>query len=135
MTLTEDNIGDYADMLVLQARDRGLTLDYSSESISRLEDLIRLSDDLLRGDGFPEAQRNLVVFYVGCYLGETLARNYGGVWHFDPNWFESTLLFNLPDGGLQLRPFHKAHYRVVVGVKENELTAYRDGVKARVQAD
>ena len=132
MTLTEDNIADYADTLVLQARGRGVTLDYSEASVEQMDALFALSDELLRGENFPEAQRNLVIFYGGCYLGETLARCFGGVWKFEPNWYDSTLVFTVPEGGLQLRPFHKVHQRVADDETGNRLADYRDGLKLRL---
>src|SRR5437868_5504869 len=62
MNLTEDNVGDYAETLVLQVRGGGRTLDYSEESVRTLEELLRVSDELLQAESFPETQRNLVVF-------------------------------------------------------------------------
>ena len=134
MTLTEDNVADYADTLVLQARDRAIDLDYSQASVDRLEDLFGLSDDLLRGENFPEAQRNLVIFYGGCYLGETLSRCFNGVWRFEPNWYDSTLVFQTATGGLQLRPFHKVFQRVTGEIDDNRLISYRDGLKQQLAA-
>ncbi len=133
MTLTEDNIADYADTLVLQARGQGYNLDYSEDAVARLDTLFAVSDELLRGENFPEAQRNLVVFYGGCYLGETLSRNFGGVWSFDANWYESTLVFQTAEGGLQLRPFHKIFQRVTDKEEGISLTDYYDGLKERLK--
>jgi hypothetical protein len=135
MTLTEDNICDYADTLVLQARGQGVELDYSTGSISRLEDRIAQSDELLQGKDFPEPQRNLVVFYTGCYLGEVLARNHGGIWQFAENWFDSTLAFTLPEGGgLQLRPFQKVYQRITDGAADQSLIAYYEALREHLNA-
>jgi hypothetical protein len=132
MTLTEDNIADYADTLVLQARARRMELDYSASSVARLEELVAVSDELLRLEPFPETQRNLIIFYTGCYLGETLARSFGGVWSFAENWYESTLVFTVQAGGIQIRPFQKIHDRVTSGPADHDLGDYLQNLKARL---
>src|SRR5688500_9497814 len=111
MELSLDNIKDYADTLVLQVRGGGRTLDYSEESIQTLEELLGVSDELMRGENFPDAQRNLIVFYNGCYLGEVMSRNLIGVWRFDENWYDSTIVFPYRGGGIQIHPFHKLFRR------------------------
>ena len=135
MRLTDDNIGDYAETLILQAKGSGRTLDYSSESVALLEGLFRVSDELLQGENFPEAQRNLVVFYNGCYLGEVIARTLGGVWRFDDtDWANSSLIFAYGGGGLQVFPFHKLLRRVLDGPQDNDLLTYYDGLAAKLAA-
>ncbi|MBC8101327.1 MAG: hypothetical protein H7Z41_01900 [Cytophagales bacterium] len=135
MKLSLDNIADYADTLVLQVQGGGRTLDYSEASIATLEDLLRVSDELLRSDNFPDAQRNLVVFYNGCYLGEVLSRNLIGVWRFDDNWYDSRIVFPYQGGGIQIQPFHKLFRRVTEGPEENDLVAYYEGLKTRIEGD
>jgi|GEM_PF-2294951 hypothetical protein len=132
MTLTDDNVADYADTLVLQVKAGGRTLDYSEESVATVEELLRVSDELFQGENFPEAQRNIVVFYNGCYLGEVMARRLGGVWRFEENWFDSSLVFALDDGGLQVHPFQKVYRRVTEGPENNDLVAYYTGLKERL---
>ena len=133
MHLTEDNIGDYAETLVLQAKGSGRILDYSAQSVALLEGLFRISDELLQGENFPDAQRNLVVFYSGCYLGEVIARTLGGVWRFDgDDWANSSLIFAYGGGGLQVFPFHKLLRRVMDGPDSNDLMTYYDGLAAKL---
>ena len=135
MTLNDDNVADYADTLVLQVRGGGQTLDYSEESVAVLESLLRVSDELLLGPDFPEAQRNLVVFYNGCYLGEVMSRNLGGAWRFAENWFESSLVFPFRDGGIQVHPFQKLHRRVTEGPANSDLVDYYAGLKAKLAGE
>jgi len=135
MNLTDDNIGDYAETLVLQVRGGGRTLDYSEESVATLEELLRVSDELLQDESFPETQRNLVVFYNGCYLGEVMARHLGGAWRFTENWYDASLVFPFGEGGLQVHPFQKVYRRVTEGPAENDLVAYYDGLKTRLSGD
>jgi hypothetical protein len=136
MTLTDENVGLYADTLVLQVKGGGRELDYSEASVEVLEDLLRASDELLRGENFPETQRNLLVFYNGCYLGEVMARALGGAWKFEENWYDSSLVFPHRDGGeeggIQVFPFQKVYRRIAEGPAGNCLVAYYDGLKDRL---
>ena len=124
MRLTPDNIADYAETLILQAAGGGRILDYSPESMAVLEELIRVSDELLLADDFPERQRNLLIFYNGCYLGETMARTLGGVWRFEEIWYDSSLIFARGDEGIEARPFAKMHRRVTEGPSDHDLVSY-----------
>jgi hypothetical protein len=131
--LTEDNIADYADTLVLQVRAGGHALDYSDASIATLEALIRASDAQIRLPDFPEAQRGLIVFYNGCYLGEVMVRGLGGTWRFDEaDWVASSVIFPYSDGGLQVHPFRKVYRRLTEEPSENDLVAYYEGLKAKL---
>ena len=133
MRLDEDNVGDYAETLVLQVRGGGQTLDYSEASVAILEELLCVSDELLQTPELPETQRNLVIFYNGCYLGEVMVRHLAGTWRFAENWFESSLVFPYGDGGLQVHPFQKLLRRVTDGPVENDLTEYYAGLKQRLE--
>ena len=132
MTLDETNVGDYAQTLVLQVRAGGRELDYTEASLVTIEELLRVSDELFQLETFPENQRNLVIFYNGCYIGEVMARALGGVWRFAPNWFDASLVFAYGDGGLQVFPFQKVHRRVTEGRTEHDLAAYFQGLKDKL---
>jgi hypothetical protein len=120
MQLSEQSVREHAEVFAAPVRQGGYNLDYSIGSIAILENLLCHDDVRLREANFPEAQRNLVVFYNGCYLGEVLRQNLGGMWIFEPNWFDSTLLFPLVSsqgssqggGGLQTQPFVKVYRRL-----------------------
>lgn len=134
MTLTEDTIGDYAETLVLQVKGGGRELDYSAASLTTLEELLRVSDELLQTPDFPDAQRNIVIFYNGCYLGEVIARTLSASWRFDAaNWFESSLVIPFGDGGLQVKPFEKLYRRVTDGPDNNDLVSYYAGITAKLK--
>jgi hypothetical protein len=124
MRLNADNIKDYADTVALQARGAGRILDYSPESLDVLEESIRLNDNLLKAENFPEKQRNLLVFYNGCYLGETMAQTLNGVWMFEDNWYESSLLIPRQTDGVQVRPFEKILRRLTEGPEGHDLGTY-----------
>jgi hypothetical protein len=110
----------------------GHTLDYSEASVATLEELLRNSDAQFQDPNFPDEQRNLVVFYNGCYLGETMARTLNGVWRFEENWADSSVIFRVGDGGIQVHPFLKVWMRVTEGTREHDLVAYYEGLKERL---
>ena len=132
MVLTESNVADYADTLVLQVRGGGRVLDYSEESVATQEELIAVSDELLALPDFPETQRNLLLFYNGCYLGEVIARNFGGVWSFAENWFDASLICRTRTGGLQVFPFQKIDKRISDGADANFLPEYLRELKTQL---
>ena len=131
MTLDASNVADYAQTLVLQVRAGGRELDFSPSSVATVEELLRVSDELFALPEFPDTQRNLVVFYNGCYLGEVMARSLGGVWRFEPNWFDASLVFAYGEGGLQVFPFQKVYRRVTEGA-EHDLVAYYRGLEEKL---
>jgi hypothetical protein len=135
MRLTDDNIADYAETLVRQVRAGGTLLDYSEESVAALEQLLRASDGPLRAPDLPEESRKLVVFYNGCYLGEVMARNLGGVWRFDEsNWADSALVFAYRDEtALRVLPFLKLWQRITEHPDEHDLVTYYAGLKERLE--
>jgi hypothetical protein len=114
MQLSETLVREHAEVFAGSVRAGGYSLDYSIGSIAILEQLISHDDAKFREANFAEAQRNLAVFYNGCYLGEILRENLGGTWIFEPNWFDSTLIFPLAngEGGIQTQPFVKVYKRL-----------------------
>lgn len=135
MRLNADNVADYARTLTLQTRGGGVDLDFSADSIPLLETLFRNSDPLLSMPQLPERQRDLLVFYAGCYLGETLVRNLGGVWRFDDNWYESVVEVAAGEKRVEVRPFQKIYRRVTEGPEGNDLSAYVGELAALVERE
>jgi hypothetical protein len=130
MQLTEDNVADYAHTLIERVSTGGHLLDYSETSLIVLENLIRRSDNALQSPELPVAHRDIAVFYNGCYLGEVLSRNLGGVWHFESPWPDTSLVFRRNDGtGLQVFPFQKLFRRIAEGPEHNDLVDYYNGIK------
>ena len=122
MTLDDDTVGLYAETVVRQVGAGGASLDYSAGSLAVLDSLFADSESPFAQ--LSEQQRHLAVFYLGCYLGEVLVRELSGTWHFEENWFESTLLVVRENGGVQLRPFEKVLRRFTEGSEGNSLAAY-----------
>jgi hypothetical protein len=132
MTLTRENVGLYAETLVRQAAASGHTLDYSSESLAVLDELLAVSDPQLEETS--TGQRDLVIFYTGCYLGEVLVRTLGAQWQLTEDWAEAALLLAADQGGIQVRPFEKIHRRLTEGPEGNSLKAYGEGLKEHFDA-
>ncbi len=138
MKLDENNVRDYAESLVAQVRagdpEMASRLDFSERSVWALEALIRLSDEKFADPATPERGKELTVFYAGSYLGEILARNLAGVWRFDDDFRQSSVVFPFGEGGLQVFPFQKLIKRVTDGVKGNDLVDYFEGLQKQLTA-
>jgi len=84
----------------------GIELDFSEESLTRLEELLSRMDS-------PPTNMNLVGTDLGCYLGEMLVRNLGGRWVLYKNSFHSAVAVG---GGEETEhhfyPFHKVYKRL-----------------------
>jgi Family of unknown function (DUF6278) len=126
MTLTADTVGLYAETLVRQAASGGLVLDYTEASLATLDALLSGSDPAYATTN--PSQRDLVIFYAGCYLGEVLVRSHGAHWHFAEDWSEARVRLIAPQGGLELRPFEKLYRRLTEGAEGNRLTDYYQGI-------
>lgn len=130
MTLTDDTVGLYAETLVRQAAASGLLLDYSEASLGTLDGLLSGSDDHYAQ--LPEPQRDLVIFYAGCYLGEVVVRVLGGVWQLAPEWSASSVVVVGEKGGVEVRPFEKLYRRLTEGEEINRLSGYLQGILAKL---
>ena len=132
MKLDDNNVREYAESLVAQVRagdgEMASRLDFSERSLWALEALVRLSDEKFADPSTPDRGRELTVFYAGCYLGETLARNLSGVWRFADDYRQSSVVFPFGEGGLQVFPFQKLIKRVTDGAKGNDLVDYFEGL-------
>lgn len=106
-----EQIPTYSEKTCEMARKlSGTVLDYSAESIPRLDDLIAENWP----DGPPTLLDNMVLAY-GSYLGETIRTLHGGDWcHSDE------MGFHLDIGGMKVFPFAKIRRRFLNG-KEDSL--------------
>lgn len=136
MKLDDNNVRDYAETLVTQVRagddEMAARLDFGERSVWALEALIRLSDEKFADPATPEQGKELTVFYAGCYLGETLARNLAGVWRFADDYKQSSVVFPFGEGGLQIFPFEKLIKRIKDGAKGNDLVDYFEGLQKQL---
>ncbi len=74
---TPENASDHAALAIGVAQQQWDTeLDYSSHSLESLDSAI----DTMREEGRDGEEVAEVLFVFGCYLGEVLVRQLGGVW-------------------------------------------------------
>jgi hypothetical protein len=111
MRIDSENIRAYADTLVLQTAAGGVQLDYSAASLATLEALVQGSEERLRDPDAPGSELGLIVFYAGCYLGETIVASGHGEWRFQEPWWESSVSW----GTSRLNPFALVRNRIDEG--------------------
>ena len=126
MKLDHETVGLYAETLVRQAAASNLLLDYSQASLGTLDGLLAGSDDHYAQ--LPDAPRELVIFYAGCYVGEVIVRTLDGLWQFAPEWQDSTVVVPRASAGVEVRPFEKLSRRLAEGEAGNRLTEYLQGI-------
>lgn len=95
------NASRHAAAVVATAADvSGAELDYSPESIGAVEEIV----DGLRAEGVTAEDMADSLISFGCYVGEMLARDFGGVWRYavDAGPLTVPLVVELPGA----REFH-----------------------------
>lgn len=66
-----------AELVVQIARNSmAVELDYSAESLRQVDEMVLG----FRNEGQTAQTMNETIFLLGCYLGEVIVRNHGGVW-------------------------------------------------------
>lgn len=131
MKLDHETVGLYAETLVRQAAASNLLLDYSQASLGTLDGLLAGSDE--HYGQLADAQRELVIFYAGCYVGEVIVRTLDGLWQFGTEWHESSVVIPRASGGVEVRPFEKLSRRLAEGESGNRLTDYLQGILELLQ--
>lgn len=102
-----------ADFGVQNARDRfGVELDYSIESLALLDQLVDQARKSYLSTEISEETLTRTIQIWGAYAGETLRRNKGGVWRYNPS--------DTPDrqayvvfGNRALHPFEQIRQKIV----------------------
>jgi hypothetical protein len=130
MQLTQASVAQYADQMIRQVEGNGgPPLEFTEDSLRLLDLLFRRNDsDFV---GLTEGQKQITVFYNGCFLGCALAALLGGTWVFEGEWPDSAVLIPLPDGSsVQLRPFEKVWRRLDEGEAGNSFLSYFEEIDA-----
>ena len=134
MPTADDMMKAYAeDAVDYTAKVFGITLDYSSDSVARVEDVaVELHNTMprriFRALGFGPSKKELDVLskMLGGYVGEVIRRQKGGTWKINDE---------LQAIGLQLNadtwifPPAKVHKRIVNGPEDNILSFYNVAVE------
>jgi hypothetical protein len=104
----------------------GVELDYSAESIQKLEIMIR--------DGWPDGPPIMLdqtVTAFGSYFGETIRAIHGGEWRYDDT---HGLHFQVGTSDMKIFPFKKVRKRFVNG-SEDSLTYFYSYIAAQQKGD
>lgn len=80
-TLYED-IYAACEWVVLALNSSGYNADYTIESMKEID---RFIDEQSGENGIISRNRGKILFSLGCYVGETVIRLYGGKWYADDN--------------------------------------------------
>lgn len=80
-TLGED-IHTACEWVVMALNSSGYKADYTLESMKEID---RFIDEQSGENGIISRGRGKILFSLGCYVGETVIRLYGGKWHTDDN--------------------------------------------------
>jgi len=96
----------------------GVELDFSVESLSLVDDLI----DSFRGEGLHVDDLDQTLVCFGCYVGEVLVRNNGGIWRFRnqvtlKEFSSFSIVVQLPDGSV-CNPIGKVFKRMKHGPED-----------------
>lgn len=80
-TLGED-IHTACEWIAMALNSSGYKADYTIESMKEID---RFLDEQSGETGIISRGRGKILFSLGCYVGETIIRLYGGKWHTDDN--------------------------------------------------
>lgn len=80
-TLDED-IHTACEWVAMALNSSGYKADYTIESMKEID---RFIDEQSGENGIISRGRGKILFSLGCYVGETVIRLYGGKWHTDDN--------------------------------------------------
>ncbi len=111
----DTEIRDAHESLVSIFHDFGVDLDYSIESLHRIENYLEENypSNQDAKNPFPAVRVGVKIFYIGAYLGETLRKKLGGNWQFDEHdplgQIRAELCF---ENGERIRPIEDVMTRI-----------------------
>lgn len=129
---TPQNVNGFSQQIVdFLDKIRGIKLDYSVQSLTFVEAVLQ---------GFYSNKEDvdgnaLIIFSIGCYIGDVIARKCGGKWinASDANWpvavSSMAIVIKLPNG-LFIDPIAKAFRRAYYGVDDSIGAYYLELVSA-----
>lgn len=117
-----------ADAVAYAGQQFGIALDYSEESVERVEQLLgKLYDSIPRGFLSKLTKRSpspkdleRMATMVGAYIGEVVRRNLGGTWKLESSAFpgQQMLTFQTEDG-IEMWPQVRVSKRLANGPEDN----------------
>lgn len=119
-TLDED-IHTACEWVVMALNSSGYKADYTIESMKEID---RFIDEQSGENGIISRGRGKILFSLGCYVGETVIRLYGGKWHTDDNDPEGEINASVElDNGTVIFPIQRVIKRYQNG-SEDGIYAY-----------
>lgn len=118
----------YAEQAVRTAAGLNCLLDYSEESVMRMETIL---DQASIGHAQPDVSESCKIW--GSYLGEVVRRRFGGDWSIDTYPGKQFATLTLTVNGSRLFPSMKVHRRLTQGTDES-LWSFYQMVRARLQS-
>ena len=68
--------------IVMAMLSSGYQVDFTVESMKEID---RFFDEQNKPDGILSKNRGTILFSIGCYIGETIIKHFGGFWITDDN--------------------------------------------------
>ena len=119
-----------AQWIIMAMVSSGYHVDFTLESMKEID---RFFDEQNKPDGILSKNRGTILFSIGCYIGETIIRNFGGSWIADDNdpQGEINIAVKTSDGTL-LFPVQRCMKRYQNGM-EDSIYAYVYALKISKQ--
>ncbi|MBD5141878.1 MAG: hypothetical protein HDT25_10805 [Ruminococcus sp.] len=94
----------------------GYKADYTLESMKEID---RFIDEQSVENGIISLNRGKIIFALGCYVGETVIRLYGGKWHTDDNDPQGEVNASVETGsGVFICPMQRVMKRLMNGSED-----------------
>lgn len=77
-----DDIKPSTQWIIMAMLSSGYQVDFTLESMNEID---RFFDEQNKPDGILSKNRGTILFSIGCYIGETIIRHFGGSWIADDN--------------------------------------------------
>lgn len=107
-TLSED-IRASCEWVVTALNSSGYKVDYTLESVKEID---RFIDEQSGENGIISRNKGQILFSLGCYVGETVIRLYGGKWCTDDNDYAAAINASVKlDNGMVIFPMHRVTRR------------------------
>jgi hypothetical protein len=136
MTQTHESVAAmaaaYAAQAVTTAREFGVDLDYSEDSLRELESVLSRLERRPSG-GPTQDELDEACKMWGSYLGEVVRRRFGGAWSIETYPGKRFATLTLSVGASKLFPSMKVHRRLTQG-EGDSVWAFYKMVKARLEA-
>ena len=112
----EEDIHTACEWVVMALNSSGYKADYTLESMKEID---RFIDEQSGENGIISLNRGKIIFALGCYVGETVIRLYGGKWHTDDNDPQGEVNASVETGsGVFICPMQRVMKRLMNGSED-----------------